>query len=394
MVSLRLDLEGASNLTIAAMTTTFFAGLLVGALRAPPIVQRIGHIRAFAGLAGLLSAATLAQGLVGALGVWLAARFVTGLCIAGLFLVAESWLNAVSSPTGRGTLLGAYMAVYYLALGGGQLLVPWVDVAELHAFAVAALLISLAAVPLATTRAEAPHLPPARWFGTRELLDIAPLGVAGTVVAGLVLGGFYGLGPVYARAVLGSTDAASRFMGIAVAGGLLLQWPVGALSDRFDRRTVLVGIAWALLAVSLGVLVVGPIVAEAGVLVAGALFGGVAATLYPLALSHAADRVPAERWMGANATLVVLSGLSSAVGPLLYALAMDAFGPWGLFGAMGATAAVLGLLGIRQLGARDSLPPAAQADHVAGPRTLTVLPELDPRTDALPLADDGPVLDG
>ncbi|TNE86183.1 MAG: MFS transporter [Deltaproteobacteria bacterium] len=375
-VSLRLDAAGHGALVVGLATTAYFAGLLGGALRVGDVIHRVGHARAFTAFAGGLAALTLVQGLVPVLGVWLVARALVGVCIAGLFLVIESWLQGRADPTTRGLVLGAYMAVYYLALGGGQLLLARLDLDGLVPFAVAALLVALGTVPVALTRTEAPEPAAERFMTPGQLVAAAPLGVAAAVVAGLVLGGFYGLGPVYAQEAGGSSEAASEFMGLAVMGGLLLQWPVGWLSDRFDRRLVLVALSWALVPVSLAV----PALAGGGLwLPAGLAFGGTAATLYPLAVAHAADRVPHERWLGANATLVLVSGLGSAVGPTVLSLAMTAVGAWGLFLANALVAGGLGAFGLRQLAQRDSV--LEQGEFVAAPRTLTLVTPLDPRID-------------
>ena len=237
-------------------------------------------------------------------------------------------------------------------------------------------MVSLAVVPIAITRVEAPRLPELTRFGFARLYAISPLGVVGCFAAGLVLGAFYGLGPVYAQKIGFDIPATTQFMGITIVGGLLLQWPIGRLFDRFDRRTVMVCLCLAIFAVSL-VIVIATGRTVFGLLILGPIFGGVVFTLYPLAVAHANDYIEPQHLVPAAGGLLIAYSIGAGTGPLAASALMTVTGPMGLFEFAGAAALMTALFTLWRMHQREAIED--QAPFQAMPKTTPIAGELDPR---------------
>ncbi|MFZ5726526.1 MAG: MFS transporter [Pseudomonadota bacterium] len=375
LIGLRLERAGSGTMVIGLIATAYFGGLVLGALRAGDVVRRVGHIRAFAAFVALLSASTLTYALFQHPLLWGALRLVDGLCIAGVFICVESWLNDRAEAETRGTVLAFYMVALYSGQAIGQLLLRSGNSAPQIPFELASVLISLAIIPVCLTRAAAPTLEDAASLPLRRLFEASPLGVAGAGMTGLLLGAFYGLAAIYARRIgLGLGDTAT-FMMTVILGGVALQWPLGRLSDRFDRRRVIIACFAATAGVSIALAM-----APTGALLfaLGALFGGLSFALYPLCVAFANDRLlPSER-VTASGQLVLLYAVGAALGPIGAAAAMSASGAGGLFLFIASAAAMMLAFGLWRLAASDPVPGAAQQDFQILPRTTPVAALLDP----------------
>ncbi len=384
LVPLRLNDAGAGSLMIGLVGGIYFVGLIVGTRYCDRVIAGVGHIRAFAGFASLLSAAVLAFPLMPAALPWAGLRFVTGVCLAGLFTCVESWLNAQASNELRGRILSLYMIALYLGQGFGQTLLPLPDPSGMVLFMVCAAFVSLAVVPVAMTRITAPA--PGAWvrLGLRRLYALSPLGAAGAASSGLILGAFYALGPVYARNLGFAVGETAQFMALVIVGGLVLQWPVGRLSDRCDRRHAMVAVALALVAVSAGLVTAGLWSAYAALALAP-LLGAVAFTLYPLSVAHANDRLEPAQVVAASAALITAYGVGAAFGPPAAAVLMEAMGPSGLFTFTGLIGAATAMFAIWRMRRRGPVPAQDQVRFLPLPRTTPVAGGLDPRGEAEPL---------
>ena len=383
LVPIRVDQLGSSAEMAGAIATGYFIGLLVGAWYNPRIIHRVGRIRALAGFAAIIAATSLLLPLAPWPAVWILIRAVAGACLAGLTLVIESWLNAVASSRQRGRVLAIYMIVFYGAFGGGQFLLSAYDPAGFELFALAAILLGTSLVPIVLTRTEAPRVAAPVPLKVSELLRVSPLAVVGSVASGLILGSFYGLAPLFAVARNLPPSGIALFMAAAIFGGLALQWPIGLLSDRIDRRSVILGATAATALASGGILLL-PIGADKLLLGFVALFGGASFTLYPLALAHAGDRLANnEDMVGLSSGMLLLYSFGAAIGPLLAGQIFEMFDGGGLFlfaAVVAATTVCFGLWRMRQASAPVS---SEQVSFVAVPRTSPAGAELDPRQEGM-----------
>ena len=380
VLPLGMQASGYSETATGAIMAAFFAGLMVGSTQARAFIGKVGHIRAFAGFAALTAASSLLYPALPPVPAWAVLRFVEGFCVAGLVAVTESWLNERSTNAMRGQVLGVYMLFAYSAAVLGQLGVNLTDTGGQTAFMAAAFIIVLSIVPVALTRIEGPKLGVVEALSLRELFSFSPLGVVGSIVAGLLTGAFYGMGPVLAHRSGLSLWQVSLFMASVIGGGIAFQWPVGKLSDVYERRTVLTAVLVALVVVSavMGA-VFGPRLEMALLLGLAALFGGGIVTIYPIAVAHTFDHLKPGRYIAASAGLLLFYSGGAAVGPLLAAFAMSAAGPAGFFlfaGGVSAAAAVY--TGYRKL-RRAPAAPADRTEFVAVSRATPVGAMLDPR---------------
>ncbi len=248
VLPVRMSLEHVPTEISGLVMSAYYAGLVLGCLWSRDLIVRVGHIRAFAAFAALVGATTLVFALWFDPIVWGLLRVVVGFCMAGLFATIESWLNLRSSKESRGQILSLYMVTSYLASTLGQLLVNVWSVKGQELFCLGVMLICLSLVPVVLTRVAGPDLSQTKPLSLLRLYAISPLGVAASLGAGLISGAFYGMGAVFGASEGMSVFAISIFMGVTLIGGLLMQWPIGWLSDRYDRRTVLL---WVLIVIAI-----------------------------------------------------------------------------------------------------------------------------------------------
>lgn len=376
LVSVRLERGGSGALLIGMVGTAYFAGLVVGSLRAPALVRRVGHIRAFAAFVAVISATTLAYAIGRQPLLWGGLRFVDGFCLAGIYICLESWLNQRADAATRGTVLAAYMIALYGGQAVGQFLLSLGEINRALPLLIASILVSLSSIPIVLTRIAAP--PPDEYaaLSFAALYRVSPLGIVGAGLTGVMLGAFYALGAVYARRLGMNLSATALFMSMVILGGVALQWPLGWLSDRIDRRKVIVlGFAGAL-AASLGIALFGT--PGLPLLALGALFGGASFALYPLCVGHTNDHLEPGQRVAASSGLVMLYSLGAALGPSAGALAMTFGGAPGLFLFIGLCAgAALGFGLWRQLRAHP-VPAHLQESYVLLPRTTPMAASLNP----------------
>ncbi|MXP42568.1 MFS transporter [Altererythrobacter soli] len=376
LLGVRLERAGSSALTVGIVGTAYFLGLVLGSTKAGLLVARVGHIRAFAAFVSLFSASTLSYALFRDPIFWASLRLIDGLCVAGVYVCLESWLNERAQEGSRGSVLAAYMIALYLGQAAGQFLLNISDVKPSLPFIAASILISVSAIPIALTRIDAPSLPSSETLSMRALYAISPLGVVGAALTGAMLGAFYSLGAVYARRLGMELSLIAVFMSTVIFGGVALQWPLGILSDRFDRRRVIV-IAFA------GTLLAGLATAltrEPGLplLAFGALFGGLSFALYPLCVAHANDHLLPDQRVAASGGLVLTYSAGAAAGPLVAAVFMTAAGTAGLFLFISTCAGAALLFGIWRQALTPPVPAEQQQTYQILPRTTPVSAALDP----------------
>ena len=330
LLGLRSKLEGFATETTGIIMAGYFLGLLLGALYAVRVVAAVGHIRSFAAFASVMSVAVLAHLLKIDPITWLVLRIVAGYCMAGMIMVAESWIHERATNRNRGRVLSLYMVTNYLGAGLGQFLLTVADPAEFQLFVIASIIFSIALVPILLTQASSPKPVSPQRMRFRDLYAVSPVGVVGTIAAGLINASLYGLGPIYAADRGLSLAQVSAFMASTILGGMVLQFPIGRLSDRLDRRTILILVALATSACAIGIVWA---TQEAGwpMFVLAAAYGGFAFTIYPLSSAQVNDRADPDRLVQVSAGLLIAYGLGAIAGPIAASQIMGRAGPQGLF---------------------------------------------------------------
>lgn len=386
-INLRAQIEGFSTASIGLLTSAFYLGLILGTLQCGKLVNRIGHIRAFAAFSALNAAAIGAFPFVVTLPTWLLLRAFLGFNIAGLYMVAESWLNTKATLQNRGQLLALYMMTSYLALAAGQLLLNLGPAGGLELFMLSSMLLSLALVPVAVTRATSPAPVESERFGFRKLYAISPVAVFGCLGSGLALGALYGMGPIYGQQVGLSLTGIAHFMAVVSVSGLFLQVPIGRLSDRYDRRSIITAVALLCGAASAGLAFWGTF-SPALLLSLVAVYGGLVATLYPLSVAYANDYVDAKDMVQASAGLVLAYGIGASIGPTAAAAAMALFGAGGLFVFSSVMNALVAGFALHRRRRRWWVPVVPKEAFVPLPEatTLPTATETDPRAEGVQMA--------
>ena len=332
LLGVRSELIKLPTAVSSLISASYYGGFLVGSRVALSALGRVGHIRVYAALASLLSAAMLAVGLTESAPAWAWLRFVTGLCLAGQYVVAESWLNNLATNENRGRLLAIYAVVTSGAFGIGQVLLFAIDARVITGFAIASIITSLAVAPVALSEdAVAPVVVKREHISLRDLAHVVPTGVFSCLLVGMAHGALTGMAAIYATRVGLSTGRIGLFVAAPNIGGMLLHWPVSAASDDVDRRAV--GFVASIGAIGASVLLLlGPSTSPMALLLVTAL-GGFSYPLYSIAAAYTNDWIEPEHVNAAASQLVTLYGLGAVVGPFVAAGLMIVGGPKGFFWA-------------------------------------------------------------
>lgn len=377
-LSVRMTLAGISPQLIGIVMAAYFAGMIAGSLYAREIIVRVGHIRSFTAFAAVATAAAILHGLSESMSFWALLRIITGFSLAGLYMVVESWLHEVAPRNNRGGLFSLYMISNYVGIAAGQLMLNVADPMTNQLVLVVALLFALCLVPIALTHAHHPAQIQSRRIQLLSFIRSAPLGSMGSFSSGLIIGAYISLAPSFAVLRGMTNDSISIFMAMSMIGGLVLQWPIGKLSDRYERSLIMVavGLMTAVMAGSL-------FAAQEWrwlMFTSAMLFGGLAYSIYPISVCHANDQTEDGDFVMTATGLLLLYGCGAAIGPIIGAAAMALFGPWGLFGFI-----VLVSLIFSGLAWRRHHSPATEQHHtdfIMVPRTTPMITKLDPRAES------------
>ena len=378
LVGVRATLEAFPDTATGLIMSGYFIGFLAGSVLAPRLLLRVGHVRVFAAFAAFTSAAVLLHAVFVEPLTWTLVRIVTGLCYAGLYVVAESWLNDRGTNQTRGQLLAVYVAIMLCGMSAGQLLLNLADPASFELFVLVSVLVSLAVVPILLSASPMPAFEAPRRVGLAELYRVSPLGVVGALGTGASNAVMIGMGAVYAGRMGLTTGEISVFMAAMFIGGVILQWPLGRLSDRFDRRMVITAVTLA-----------AGVTALAGIVVAGistvvlvalvCLFGGLSLAMYPLCIAHTNDYLETDQMVAASASLVLVSGIGASFGPLVAGAVMGAVGTGGYFWCLAVIHFAVGGFAFYRMARRTALPldeqgPYAPMCAVASPVATAAAP--------------------
>jgi MFS family permease len=365
LAGVRASIEQFPTSMVGLIMSAYFTGFIVGTIACVHIVSRVGHIRAFAVFAAVVTATALAQSIWIDILPWLLFRFLAGLSLAGLTLIIESWLNARTPTDRRGRTFASYMMVNLLALAFGQLLLTTADPASFVLFSVVAMLFALSLVPMAVVRVEAPVLHPASRLGLVELSHRSPVSTAGCLAAGIAGGAFWGMAPVFLTQLGYLHAQVALFMFVTIIGGMLSQLPIGRFSDGRDRRRVIVLIS-ALSAASAALVMIAAVAPFGALAGAGLLFGAFMFPVYGLSVARAHDLLTPEQALETTRGLMLVFGVGAAVGPFAAGLAMSALGPIALFGWMTLVFVALAAFSAWRLRFTEAVTPQEQSTFVPG----------------------------
>jgi MFS family permease len=370
LIGLRGGIEGFSATELAVVTSSYFVGFLSGARFAPRLIGRVGHVRVFAALGSFMSAGLIAFPLLTEPWAWAVLRLIVGFCMSGIYVTAESWLNDAATNETRGKVLSAYMIAQTLGIIGAQGLLALGDAGTSVLFIGASILVSISFAPILLSATQDPSVVVARPMLLRHLFLGSPLGTVGIFLLGSVYATQTGMGAVFGSQIGLTTPQIALFVAMLFAGALFLQYPIGWLSDRMDRRKLIFGAA-TLGAVScaLGWTTGGAL----WPLLASAFFaGGVTTPLYALFLAYTNDSLAAEDMPAASSGLVFTFGLGAIVGPLMTGWAMERLGPFAFWPVLSATFAAIALYALYRMTQR-SITPVGETESY-----LSVVPTASP----------------
>ena len=377
LIGVRASLEGYTAFAAGFIMTGYYAGFLSGALIIPQRIKNVGHVRTFAALASIASISILLHSLHVSFFGWFLMRFITGMCFVGMYTVAESWINDLSENNNRGQALSVYMMVSMAGSAFGQLFLNVASPETATLFMIVSILISVSLVPILVVVSKQPDFSITEFLTIKELYNTSPLGVTAILLTGLAHGTLWGIGSIYALKNGLTIEQVSIFMFTFIIGGAINQYLIGYLSDRYDRRTVLVTVAFlasffCILAVIFGTSFI-------SLLIITFIFGGLTVPLYAIAIAHTNDFLNKKEMVAASAGLQLAGGAGLTVGPLLGGLSIDLIGAAGFWIYLFVIHGSLGIFGLYRMSIRDAVPLEDQGSTVLlNSRSAIVSMELYP----------------
>ena len=378
LIALRGAAEGFSPATIGFMGTGYFGGFVLGCAFITRIMKSVGHVRSFSALAAIASAGTLLLVLVIDPVMWSAIRFATGFCFAGLFTIMESWLNSGVQNSDRARVLALYRIIDIGSVTGAQFLIPVFGADGFAIFAIMSIMITLSLVPVSLGDRSNPQAPEDVKLDLARVWRISPLASVGCIAVGMTNSAFRTLSPVYAEQIGMSVTDVVTFISVGIIGGAIIQYPLGHLSDLWDRRKVLLATTGGAMVAALALV----FLAGTGALANFALvfvFGSFAMPLFSLSAAHANDRADKGEFVLVNAALMLFYSFGAIGGPIVAALFMQRFGPQSLFVFCAIVYALLILIIVYRMQAREAVPVSRRGRFIALLRTSTIFARLTRR---------------
>ncbi len=329
ILGIRGEIEGFSTFEMSMIMSAYFAGFLGGSRMAPRLIQRVGHVRVFAALASMISAVMIFYPAWTDPWVWTAGRVLIGFCFSAVYVTAESWLNNAASNETRGQALSLYLIVQTLGIVTAQGLIVLADPSSFIPFVIPSVLVSIAITPILLSITPTPAFDTTKPMSLRQLWVASPLGCAGMFILGGIFAAQFGMSSVYGTQAGLSISQISTFVAMFFFAAMITQFPIGWISDRMDRRSLItivsgIGAVGALIGMFYG--------SNFTMLLASAfLVGGMANPLYSLLLAHTNDFLDYDDMAAASGGLVFLSGLGAVTGPLILGTLMERVGPHGFY---------------------------------------------------------------
>jgi len=369
LVGVRSVLEGFSYASTGFVIAGYYVGYLTGSIVIPIFLKRVGHIRVFAALASLASIAILLHSVFLDPVSWFFIRIMTGVSLSGIYVIMESWLNDKSNNQTRGKILSLYMVITFVFVGIGQLLLNLSNPIKVDLFILVSVLLSFSLLPILLSSTDQPDITNPKIFSLREFYAVSPLGFIGALFIGLSHSAVFGYGAIYATSRGLSILEVSIFMITITSFGALSQWPIGYISDRIDRRILLIGAT--LVASGLSILIViSSYVSLIIFLIFTAIFSSMCLPLYALALAHINDFLEQDEIVSASSLFTRLVGVGSILGPILVSNIMGLVGSNGFFVYLFIVHGILGLFGIYRM-AKRAKSTDLESQYTPLPRNIT-----------------------
>ena len=369
LIGVRAVSEGFSFISTGFIVAGYYVGYLTGSIVIPIFLKRVGHIRVFAALASLASIAILLHSVFIEPYMWFFIRILTGISLAGIFVIMESWLNDKSTNETRGQILSIYMIITFSFLGMGQFLLNLSDPAKVDLFILVSILLSFALLPILLSVSEAPNITNPKKFSLKRLFVISPLGFVGAFFTGLAHSAILGYGAVFAAAKGFGIFEISIFMVIVTSFGALFQWPIGYISDKIDRRIILIAVTLIASALSLFI-VASSYISLIIFFLLLAIYAGMSLPMYSLTIAHTNDFLQQDEIIGASSAFAILVGLGAICGPITASFFMNIIGPDGFFVYLFIVHGLLGLFGLYRM-AKRSKPADLESQYTPLPRNIS-----------------------
>lgn len=369
LLGVRATIEGFDTATIGIIMSLYYFGFLGGSYYVPKLISQVGHIRVFTALASLASTTVLLHGLYPDPWLWAIIRGFTGFSYAGLYIVVESWINNASTNKTRGQMFGVYQLISYGGMAVGQFALNIAEPSEIDLFVMTSILVSVALLPIALSSRPAPNFEEPEPLSLKRLYVISPLGLMGCFIVGFGGAAIFGLGAVYASEIGMSIPQISTFMALFIIGAVVSQIPIGFISDKYDRRLVIIGTALVSAVISLICFAVSnnPYLLN----IVFFFLGGISLPIYGLSMAHINDHLSPRQYVGASASAILVNGVGAAAGPLLISLLMSLFGTQTYFLSIALVFFYLVGYGVYRTQKREAVPMEEQGDYTAMPARPT-----------------------
>jgi len=354
LLGVRAELEGFDDYLIGLLMSCYFAGFLAGSLLTPKMIQRVGHIRIFAALSAVASVTILIHAIYVEPWAWALMRLFTGFAFSTIYVVSESWLNQSSNNANRGQILSIYTTILLAGICAGQFMLNLANPLDFTLFILISVMVSVAAVPILLSVIITPTIEETERVSIRHLWYRTPMGVTGIILSQWVSSILFGMGAVYATKLGFSVYQVANFMGAMMAGGMILQWPLGKLSDMVDRRWVM-SVA-CLFAVVFALLISRESEASIRLYLMIFMFGGCSLSLYSIVVALTNDHLRPSEIVPASGTIVLISGLTSITGPITAVFWLQIFGLQSFFVLLASCLLLLATISLWRLLTIEALP--------------------------------------
>ena len=366
LLGTRAPEAGFSNIATGIVMSGYFAGIFAGSIIVPHILARVGHVRVFGAMSAIASAVVLLHVVFLDPFVWTGMRFASGFSFAGMYIVCESWLNEKATNETRGQLLSLYMITNMAGMAAGQLMISLGEDGSAGLFLLASVMVSIAVVPILITASAAPSFEAPERISFRRLVQVSPLAVVGMVFVGIVISMVFGMGAVYGRNIGLNNTQVGYFMTSITLGTLALQYPVGRLSDKFDRRVVIFGVP-VIASIAIGIASLFGADQFGLLLIMMLIFGGLVFSLYSLFIAHANDYLAPSQMVAMSSGLLMVNGAGAVMGSPLAASVIEIFGTRGFMPTIAGFLFLLAGFVLYRMQMRSAVPAEAQGAFVAIP---------------------------